>query len=521
MIRTKRSVAVAIACATALVLGACGGTSADTSSESPAGDPVAGGTARVIQITEPRSLDPAAMGNAWAMNAFLGNALYGTLMINDPESGEIEYKMAEDFSSSDGGKTFQLKLRPGLRFSDGSPLDAAAVKFNWDRIKDPALGSSSILEAAMITSSKVVDATTLEVTLGAPTPGYPHAVLFSAMNWIASPEALKAGQQSFDAKPVGAGPFTLKSWRRQDKIELAKNPDYWDAPKPYLDAITLRTATDSTQRINTLISGGVDAVIDTNWATIAKARDAGLTTDVTPLNGGQYLALNTRRAPFDDVRARKAVAAALDLDAMDSAVYSGKGEVPRTLFTKSSPFYSDKQLAKTDRAAAQKLFDELAAEGKPVSFTFKTFPTPEGKGAAESVQAQLSGFQNVTVKVQTVDQAEVPKLRTNHDFDMMISSALFGDPEPRLYSIFHGKSPANMSGLDDEQLNAALQDGRTETSVEERKAAYETVQDRLIETTPVIFYTRASPAAVTAKNVHGIVQYGMGSLLAEELWIQK
>jgi peptide/nickel transport system substrate-binding protein len=517
----KRRFLAAAAASAALVLSACSSSSGGASADNSAGKPVAGGTARVIQVSEPRSLDPAAMSNAWPLNAFLGNALYGALMINDPKTGEIIYKMAEDFSSADGGKTFELKLRPGLKFSDGSPLDAEAVKYNWDRIKDPSLGSSSMQDAMLISSTEVLDATTLKVTMATPVPNYAHAVVFNAMNWIASPKVLEAGQQAFNANPVGAGPYTLKKWTRQDTIELVKNPNYWDSPKPYLDAITLRTASDSSQRFNTVVSRGADVAIDSNWATIAKAKDAGLPVDVAPLNGGQYLAMNTRRAPFDDVRARKAVAAALDFDAVNSTVYSGKGQVPRTLFTESSPFYSDLELQKTDPATAQRLFDELAAEGKPVSFTFKSFATPEAKAVAESVQAQLSAFKNATVKIVTVDLAEVGKLRASHDFDMIISSALFTDPEPRLFSVFHGDSSGNVSGIDDEQLNAALQDGRTATSVEERKAAYEVVQQRLIELTPVIFYTRAAPAAIAAENVHGVVQYGQGSLLPEELWMQK
>ncbi|WP_220277437.1 ABC transporter substrate-binding protein [Streptomyces himalayensis] len=482
---------------------------------------MAGGTARIIQISEPRHLDPAAMGNSWAINSFLGNALYGTLMTNDTKTGVVQFQMAKSFTTSDGGATFELKLRSGLTFSDGSPLDAEAVKFNWDRARDPKTGSSSLQEASMVASTKVVDATTLKVTMVEPVPSYAQAVLTTTMNWIASPKALKAGNQRFDRNPVGAGPFTLKQWTRQDTIELAKNPDYWDAPKPYLDRITLRSTQDSTQRINTLISGGADVAIDTNWQTLDKARDAGLQTDTMSLNGGQYLALNARRAPFNDVRARKAVAAALDIRAVDDAIYNGTGKIADTLFTKSSPFYSETKLTKQDKKTAQKLFDELAAEGKPVSFTFTSFPAPESKGTAESVQAQLSAFKNVDVKVDFVDISKATELYTTNDFDMVISSALFTDPEPRLWTVFHGDSQVNRSGLDDNELNQALEAGRTATKQQERKAAYEAVQKRLVELVPAIFLGRAAPSAVTAKNVHGVRQYGQGSLLPEELWMQK
>lgn len=520
MIRKRRFLAAAVACVTAVALAACGGGAGK--SREAAGNPVPGGTARIIQVNEPRSLDPAILSNVWVLFGLLGNALYGNLLANDPKTGEIQPRMAQSFTTTDNGATFEMKLRPGLKFADGSPLDADAVKFSWDRMKDPALGSSTLPDASLVAETTVVDATTLKIKMVAPIPEFAQAIVTTSLNWVVSPKSVQAGRQAFDTAPNGAGPFKLDRWTRQDSIELVKNPGYWDAPKPYLDRISLRSNTESLQRLNTVMSGGADVVIDTSWATLAKAEDAGFPTDVVPLSGGQYLTLNTQRAPFNDIRARQALSAALDMKAMDLAIYNGKGKTVDTLFADSSPFYSpDLKLSNPDKANAQRLFDELAAEGKPVSFTFKSFSTPENKAAAESVQAQLSTFRNVTAKVEVVDISTAAQLSQSHDYDMLISSAHFIDPEPRLYSVFHSGSRANMSGISDPQLDAALEAGRKATSTEERKAAYRTVQERLIATVPVIFYTRTSPAVVTGKNVYGVKQYGWGSLLPEELWIKK
>src|SRR5690606_34673270 len=100
MLRTSLFRSIAVGC-TALVLAACGGTGAGTGT-GPGGDPVPGGTAQIIQISEPRTLDPVALGNQWVINAMLGNALYGTLMVNNPESGKIDYTMATGFATHDG-----------------------------------------------------------------------------------------------------------------------------------------------------------------------------------------------------------------------------------------------------------------------------------------------------------------------------------------------------------------------------------------------------------------------------------
>ncbi|WP_051102628.1 ABC transporter substrate-binding protein [Parafrankia elaeagni] len=517
--KTRLLVTAAVCCAT-LVLGACGGggDSDPGPSSGASGEPVVGGQGRILTLSDPRSLDPAALGNAYATTGVVGNALYGTLMTDS--AGEIRYSMAESFRTTDAGATFELRLRPGLVFSDGSPLDAEAVKFNWDRLKDPATAAISRSEASMIASAEVVDDTTLKIAMATPVPKYAQAVLTSSMNWIASPPALEKGPQAFDANPIGAGPFTLRSWTRQAAMELVRNPRYWDAPKPYLDRLTLRAALDSSQRLNTVLTGGADVAIESNWINIDKAEQSGLPTNVIPSGGGIFLALNTRRAPFGDVRARQAIAAAIDMDALNQAVYNGTGQPVGTLFSKASPYHSDRPLATTDRARAQRLLDEIAADGKPLSFVFSSVPTTDGKAIAENIQAQLSGFTNVTVRIRTIEVTELAALRTTHDFDVLISSAFFQDPEPRLWTTFHGSSAANLSGLDDPALNESLVTARAAASDEERKAAYDTLQERLAELTPVVFLAQAAPSAVSTRNVGGLVQYGLGSLQPEELWVQ-
>lgn len=531
MIRRGRLLATAAACCAVLAFGtACGGESGSTTAPGtggtggpggPGGEPVAGGTAQVMQIREPSSMDPVTMTNAWQISGFLGNALYGTLLINDTRTDEIHYTMAESFASIDNGAAFTLRLRPGLLFSDGTPLDAAAVKVNWDRHRDPVLASPYLPEASLIAATEVVDATTLAVRMTEPVPSFPRALLTTSMNWIASPAALAGDRAAFDRAPVGAGPYTLKSWTRQDRIQLTRNARYWDAPRPYLDEITIRTSNDAGQRYNTLVSDGADIVIETNADSLARAAEAGYTTDVTPLSGGLFLAMNMRRPPFDDLRARRAVAAAIDLEAFDLAVYNGAATIVDTLFSETSPLHVDTPLRRADRALAQRLFDELAAEGTPVSFTFTGYNTSEMKDTAENIQAQLSSFDNVTVDVRAVDFAENTRLATTHDFDMLVWSSSFIDPDPRVWTTFRSDSRGNFPGVDDDQLDAALRTGRTATATEQRRAAYGTFQDRLVALVPGVFTVRVNPGVMAAQDVGGVTQYGLGSLLPERLWITR
>ncbi|MDT2005486.1 ABC transporter substrate-binding protein [Rhodococcus opacus] len=519
----RNRVLVAAAAAAVLMSSACGSgagsTTGTASIEGPSGEPVVGGTGHIIESAEPRSLDPAVIANSYANSPLLGNALYGTLMINDPQTNAIEFTMAEDFSSADGGKTFTLRLRDGLQFSDGTPYDAAAVKNAWQHVQDPATASPDRPQAALIEASEVVDPRTLKVTLTEPVPNYANAVLQTSLNWIASPETLGADKAQIDANPIGAGPYTLEQWSRQDVIKLTRNENYYDAPRPYLDKIEIRAITDADQRYNTLVSGGADLALEGVWTNIDKAKSGGLQNAVVPLGGGLAMVLNNTKAPFDDVRARTAVAAALDLDGINNAIFQGTGEIPTTLFDESSPFYKDIPLAEQNLVESQKLLDELASEGKPLEFTLSVFPG--NKDFGEAVQTQLSTLHNIKVDVRTIDLAEYGKIMSQKDYDVITSTVMFADPEPRLWFGFNSESSGNYSGVKDTQLDAALDKGRVSTDEAERISAYEEVQNRLVELNPVIFYTRASPGVIANPDVGGVQQYGIGSVLPETLWIQE
>ncbi len=440
-------------------------------------------------------------------------------MTLDPETLELGYKIATDFVGSDEGRTFTLTLRPDVTFTDGTPLNAAAVKVNWDRLRDPELASTAIRQAAQIAATEVIDDRTLKITLPEPNENFVQGIVNTSMNWIASPTALAEGREAFDENPVGAGPFTLAEWTRQDTIELEKNPHYWDAPKPYLDGLSIRMPTDTNQRFNALSTEAADLSTEASWKILSMAEDTGLMTESVDTGGGQFIALNLRRAPFDDERARRAVVLAVDAEAINAAVYEGSAQTQSFLFPESSPFHRDIAFPKRDAESAQKLFDELAAEGKPVKFTFLSYPTPESRGLGESLQAQLSAFENVEVDVEIADYPAATARAGARDFDAMISTAVIQDPDYALWTAFHGDSPGNVTGIDDEDLNYALDVGRASTSMDERAQAYATVQDRLVALNPAVWTIRSAPSTIWRESLHGVVSYAWGSPLPEELWL--
>jgi peptide/nickel transport system substrate-binding protein len=227
----------------------------------------------------------------------------------------------------------------------------------------------------------------------------------------------------------------------------------------------------------------------------------------------------TRSAPFDDLRARRAVAAAVDLTAVNAAVFAGDAFVPATLMWDGTPFYEpDVTLQGLDRDLAQRLLDELAADGSPLEFTLTSYPTTESTKVVQAVQAQLSAFRNVSVQVETLDFTGAFGKMAAGQFQAGVTGTTFVDPEPRLYQTLRSGSAANVSGIADPQLDQALDTGRRTAEDATRRAAYRTVQERVRELVPSMFWARNESAVLSATGIGGVAFYGIGSPRVDGLW---
>ena len=507
--------ALAVAAST-LAMSACGG-GGSSGDDASSGDPVSGGSVSIIQMSEPRILDPAAMQNSAATQGIVGNALFGTLLMDNAD-GTFDYGLAKGLETSDGGTTWRLTLRDGLTYSDGSPMDAADVAANWKRIKDPSLGSASLAAAEYLDTMRP-EGQVLTFTLTEPIANYGNAIVFNTLNWIAKPEALEGDPAAFDKNPIGAGPFTLESWARGGKMVLKKNPAYFDKPKPYVDGLELTANGDEGQRLTTVQSSGADAYVTNDSARYKEGLANGLKGVKLDLNGGVSMGMNTRFAPFDDPRAREAVAKAVDLDAVNEAAYDGQGTVPRSFFTKDSPFYNGVPLTGYDKDAAQRLFDELDDEGKPVEFTILAFQSSQSRRVSEAFQAQLSAYDHVKVEVEVLDYPAAIAKSNNREFQLSPAGSLgFIDPEVNLYQNLHSSSKGNYTGISDPQLDAALEKGRRSSDIKERKAAYKVVSERLAALNPIIFNIAYLNAISFRPEVAGFREYGSSSIAVDGVW---
>lgn len=254
----------------------------------PAGEPQRGGTINYSYNTEPQSVDPATC--AIGIGLAPCQAVFGALMYYDIESGEFEPGMAESLTTEDG-QTWMLELRPNMTFTDGTPFDADAVAFNWQRILDPALLSSSAVTAKSI-SWEVIDPQTVKITADKVNHQLPLSFT-EDLAFIGSPTAIAAKGPDFGNSPVGAGPFTLTSWSRGSEMVLDRNPNYWDQPRPYVDRVVMKTIAADDQRFNALQAGELDIMAVTLQKYADRAEAAGLKVTAANLMGVVVFALPT------------------------------------------------------------------------------------------------------------------------------------------------------------------------------------------------------------------------------------
>jgi peptide/nickel transport system substrate-binding protein len=507
-----------VACA--LALAACGGGDTDKPAAGTgmtAATPSAGGAITINLVTDSRVLDPFAASLSTVADYSRMTTLYDVLVWADP-NGTVHPQIAESLTPDEDGRVWTLVLRPDVKFSDGTPYDAAAVKFTWEKIADPATRSPHGSSARGLTT-EVVDARTLRVTLQSPNRRFDQIVA-SNLGFIASPAAYAKDPQGFSRNPVGAGPFTLKEWVSGSHQTYVRNPGYWQPGKPLLDQVTFRTVTDQTQSFRTVQNGESDMVITVDSRNAALGRKAGFDLAQVELNGPQGAHLNARRAPFDDVRARQAVSLAIDREEFVRIVAEGEATAARELFTVNSPLIDHAAAADqiTDRERAKRLAQQLADEGKPLNFTFTVPQSANSVRAAEYLQQRWSTLPGANVRVEYIEiGAFITKTQVNRDYQSMYFQ--WATPgEPQLWNYLHSTSPSNYIGYSSPAADAALAESRAAATPEQLKAAYTKLAQVFAEEVPTVaLYDVVSVAYARPGRLGGFVFTSGGAVLMDRL----
>lgn len=273
---------------------------------------------------EPPTLDPAVAYDADAWS--IVHSVYDSLLQYGPD-GTLEPLMAERFELLDP-LTYEVALRPGVMFHDGTPLEASAIAASVARILDPETASQVGDLFRVIEEVETLDPLTARLRLARPAPWLPAQIAA----WLALVPPTAADPAN---APVGTGPFRFVEWRRGSEVVLEANPDYPAAsPKgqPLARRVRFRFVPEGSTRVADLLAGTSQIVREVPVDQVAAVRDSGAEVRLEPIAGSAWIRIPTDVAPFDDVRVRQALNYAVDVAAIVDALVGGEGERLATMF---------------------------------------------------------------------------------------------------------------------------------------------------------------------------------------------
>jgi peptide/nickel transport system substrate-binding protein len=397
--RRRFRLAAAAAIATALVATAACTSSSNSPDNSNTGDediPKAGGTLRVGIVGGSAKDTLDAHAPVTHPDEARAIALYDTLATYDTEH-QVEMSLAEEITPSEDGKTWTVRLRDGLKFSDGSPITAADVIFTLKRITDPKdpKASATSLKDLDRTGMKAENDQTVVIPFKAPFVTFPDAVAQYATGIV--PEGYDVEE------PVSSGPFMFDSFTRGQQSSFVKNPNYWREGQPYVDELVIIDFPDDTARVNALLGGQVDAIDQLPLGQI-NVVEGNPQLKVLESQTGSWIPFTMRvdQAPFDDVRVRQAMRLIVDRQEMVDQVLGGHGTIGNDMYAPLDPCYPA-EIPQREQDIDQA--KQLLADAGQSDLTVELITSPAAAGLVEAAQvfAQQAKEAGVNVKVNKVD----------------------------------------------------------------------------------------------------------------------
>lgn len=479
-----------------------------------------GGTLTAAIFADPLSFDPHITGNIQGRAAT--RAIHDTLFRVD-QQGRLAPGLVESWERPDE-KTFVLKLREGLKFHDGTALDAGAVKFNIDRIRDPNTKSIRSGEINALDTVTILDARTIKLALK-----YPFAAFLfpftDVTGCIGSPTAFQKHGLDYSPKASGAGPFKLVEYQKDSRTVLERNPDYWDKGKPHIDRLVLRPIPTDSTRLAELRAGGVQLAEALPLQDIARLRQ-GNELVVSEKVGfrWEYFGFNLRQQHIGrSQKFRQAFQYAIDREGLHRAAYFGTGAIGYDGILPGSPFHDPKYAPyKHDMDKAKKLLDEAGLSG-PLSLVGPLQPDPVKQRAAQIFQATAAKL-GVKIEIQQVDSAGYRDSLQGGvmPIDLQGWWGYRPDPDQYLAILLHSTgSYAKFHGYNNPEMDKLIDAQRRAASEAERKALFRKISDLMNEDAVYVPWHYSSDFKGLSPKVKGFVHPQDGIVNFHELSLDK
>jgi peptide/nickel transport system substrate-binding protein len=515
------------------------GASTSPAASSSAASAVADASTLVFGATgDPVILEP---GNIEDNNSiYVVDQIYDRLLEYKPGTTDLEPSLATSWSASKDGLKWTFKLRDGVKFHDGTPFNAEAVKVNVQRWWDPkdSLGfrdagkTYAIWEGlfggykgspnSVLQAVNVVDDKTVEFVLKEPFAAFPAAIA-SGYFGIASPDAIKKAGKDYGTPTggaVGTGPYKFVEWRNGDRLTLEKNPNYWKPGFPKTDKVVFRFIKEPSARLAELRSGSIDFTVDITPDQLKELQADKSLKEVRrpPFNVG-YLALNTSYEPLSKKEVRQAIALSLNRKSIVDSFWSGLATSDGFFMPPSlKQFYSASQ--GNYEYSPEKAKKMLADAGYPNGFDLELwympvsrpyYPTP--KPIAEALSADLGAI-GIRTKLNTKDWAAYLADRLKkpgYQAYMMGWTGDYGDPDNFLYYHFGPGGTKDIGDWKDPQVFKLLEDARKESDPAKRTQMYSQVEKIAFDQAIRIPVVHSEPLLAQRSTIDGWQPSPLGS----------
>jgi peptide/nickel transport system substrate-binding protein len=466
------------------------------------GKPVYGGTLTIAFASDTKTLDPTYSVNFSERQPLY--LIYNTLLAIQPDAS-IGPELAEKWEVLDEGKRIVLHLRQGVKFHDGTPFDAQAVKFNLDQRLDPAVQSPLRPQLSLILDKvDVTDPATVTLHLKATSPAL-LGMLAQREGFMSSPTAVKKYGKDYGTNPVGTGPFVFRQWTPGSTLVVEKNPQYWEQGKPYLDRVVFSDTSSVVVGMQRLITGEADYLSALSPTDVRQLQNrSNIRLDEGPPSRWYGLQWQVDRAPFNNPALRQAIAHAIDRKRIVDILMAGKATIAESL-TPPGLWWFDPKLKSYpyDPAKAKELLAQANLPNLTLSLSNPQITLLQQIN--QLVQEQLRAV-GITVKLDPIAQSDwYPRLSQGLINFSPIRWSQRPDPDGLYPLLLRSTGAQNSTKYNNPQVDKLLDEARDITDLTQRQQLYWQAQEIVARDLPYVPLFFSIEYAAMRSNVHNHV----------------
>jgi peptide/nickel transport system substrate-binding protein len=501
MKKSKTAVGFLLACALIWSLTSLFGISA----LGPSAQAQSGGTLTIVMVsTNTIGIDPAGPTNTAGNYQFY--PVFEPLFVQNPAGG-LEPWLATSHKVSNGDKTLTIGLHKGITFQDGTPFNASAVVFNFERYASKTQNSECVPFFADVASEKAVGNYTVKVNFSRPDPAFLSAISAGECGLMASPAAVQKQGANFGYHPIGTGPFILKSYGLTGGT-YTRYAGYWQKGSPKLNEIKFLLVGSNTAALDAVESGQAQLYINATAQDVMNARSAGLNTaEIKDETDSTDLGFNLTAAPFNNAKAREAVAHAINPTPLIKEFGLGLYKPSQSLIGPGSwafPGQTIKGYPTYNPTEAKRLVSQLPGGHLSFSVIFPNIPPLPQLGAALVSQFSSAGIQ------MTLDPQQLSTFVQNihqHTYAGWLSPLASpvppNDPDLIVYRYLYSKSNLNIDGVNSPKLDQLILKSEGTFNTEARKATYDSINQQIDKLLPWAYVFNQTYWDVESKSLKG------------------